>query len=124
MTTLSLKLKKGVACTALPLFAAAIAGPALAQTMVEPYVPQTNVTAPAHVIEIKGSMWISDHALGFCRLEVNAATGQRQILPSTCSTVAASPGQAAYDGNQYVYVPDASSNGLGVYRLTYDPNTK
>jgi hypothetical protein len=124
MTTLSLKLKKGVACTALPLFAAAIAGPALAQTMVEPYVPQTNVTAPAHVIEIKGSMWISDHALGFCRLEINAATGQRQILPSTCSTVAASPGQAAYDGNQYVYVPDASSNGLGVYRLTYDPNTK
>jgi hypothetical protein len=64
-------------------------------------------------------LWVSDHLLGFCRIDGAA------INASTCSTVAVKAGQPSYDpATNAVYLPDFSSKSAGVWRLTFDPGTE
>jgi hypothetical protein len=66
-----------------------------------------------------GHLWISDSVLGFCRVD---ATG---LNPATCDTSTAKPGQPAFDAvNNFVYLPDQSTAGVGVLRVTFDPRSE
>ena len=66
-----------------------------------------------------GHLWISDGALGFCRIDAGG------LNPATCDTSTAAPGQPAFDAaNNFVYLPDQSTRGLGVLRVTFDPTTE
>jgi cytochrome c peroxidase len=82
------------------------------------------VTAPGGAIQMGTHTWISDHLLGFCRLDT-AADGKLMLNASTCNTAAVGPGQPAFDpSTNSVYVPDLSSKSVGVWRLAFDPATE
>ena len=100
--------------------AATWAGAASAQTVTQ---VGTGIAAPAGIIKMGTTYWISDHLLGFCRINLPAnAIGTIEL--STCNTNAVSPGQAAFDPTRnFVYVPDNSSKSNGVWRLTFNPTT-
>jgi len=72
-----------------------------------------------------GHMWVSDHTLGFCRLDVmmpGVPGSLYGINSKTCSLAAVSPGQPSFDAaTNSVYLPDNSSKSQGVWRLTFDP---
>ena len=64
-----------------------------------------------------GHLWISDSALGFCRVDLAGL--------AACSTSAKTPGQPSYDPvTSSVYVPDWSATSLGVYRLHFNQATE
>jgi chitobiase/beta-hexosaminidase-like protein len=83
-----------------------------------------------------GHLWMADGAAGFCRMDANPAPGPQTppsaagapffMNTSTCNIFSATPGQSALDpkpqpdGTHIVYVTDASTRGLGLFRLTYD----
>jgi hypothetical protein len=85
-----------------------------------------------------GHLWQSDNLAGFCRIDVNPTPGASSPPTasgapffengSTCIVSAKKPGQPALDpvqqpdGTHYVYLPDDSTNGEGLFRVTYDPN--
>jgi hypothetical protein len=67
-------------------------------------------------------LWVSDHVSGLCRLDRNATTGKFAINAATCSLPVAAVGQPSFDpATSSVYVPDNSSKGTSVARLTFDP---
>lgn len=83
--------------------------------------PVVGASLPSGFIQIGAETWISDHLQGFCRLGPNG--------PEACVTTAAkAPGQAVAVASKlpngaavtYIYVPDTSSKGLGVWRLMHD----
>lgn len=76
--------------------------------------PVTGVTAPGGVIKLGSSFWVSDHLLGFCRMDDGG------VNQATCVADAASAGQASAAGG-FVFVPDNSSQGEAVWRYTFDP---
>ncbi|GGM22418.1 hypothetical protein [Deinococcus aerophilus] len=79
----------------------------------------TGLTAPAGFLRLGNDLWVSDHLLGFCRVDSG------RINSATCNTSAGSPGQAAYDpATGLVYVPDKSAKGSGVWRLKYNPTSR
>lgn len=91
----------------------------------------SGITSPSGTLNLPGSLgghlWISDHTLGFCRLDATAPGSPSPIAinPATCNIKALSPGQAAFDAtNNLVYVPDNSSKSQGVWRLRFDPTTE
>lgn len=73
-----------------------------------------------------GHMWVSDHALGFCRLDpMGAPSTLYAINASTCSLAVPAPGQPSFDPiTNSVYLPDSSAKSQGVWRLTFDPVTE
>lgn len=81
----------------------------------------TGLTLPAAIVQAGQDLWVSDHTLGFCKLVAGA------LDQNSCNLAAVSPGQAVFrpmptstDPSAGVfYVPDNSSKGQGVYRLTY-----
>jgi hypothetical protein len=80
------------------------------------------LNSPGGTVSMGSHLWVSDHVNGFCRMDRNAATGKFTINAATCSTVAASPGQASFDpATNSVYVPDNSTKGQAVYRLRFNP---
>ena len=85
----------------------------------------TGLNSPGGTVRLGGHLWVADHVNGFCRLDPNAATGKLAINTATCNTAALSPGQPAFDPvTNSVYVPDNSTKGNGVYRLSFNPTTE
>jgi hypothetical protein len=89
------------------------------------------LTAPGGLIRLGPDWWVSDHVLGFCRLDLNATAGLLRVNQSTCKTDAASPGQASFlqtnsptSGSGLVFVPDNSSKGQGIWRFPYTRGTR
>ena len=83
-----------------------------------------NLTLPSGLAKMGSHLWVSDHGLGFCRLDASKAGSAApfEINQTTCSPAATSPGQPAFDAvNNFVYVPDNSSKSQGVWRLSFDP---
>lgn len=85
----------------------------------------SGITAPSGTVWMGSSLWISDHLLGFCRLDPQPS-GTYAINQTTCTSLVApgivSPGQPTYDAaNKLVYVPDNTGKSRGVWRLTFDP---
>src|ERR671928_126943 len=82
-------------------------------------VPRDSVTMAPH-------LWIADHALGFCRVDPSAtAAGGNFVNQNACNLSANSPGQPTYDpSTNFVYVPDNSAKGQGVWRLTFNPTSQ
>lgn len=86
-------------------------------------------TAPSGSVWIGTHLWVSDRALGFCRLDDLGQDGALAINESTCSTDATWPGQPTYDPppadgsdwRHFVYVPDSWPGSQGVWRLELDP---
>ena len=80
------------------------------------------LNSPGGTVSMGSHLWVSDHVNGFCRLDKNAATAKFTINLATCSTAAASPGQATFDAaSNSVYVPDNSTQGTAVIRLKFNP---
>ena len=77
-----------------------------------------------------GHYWIADGAAGFCRLDANPTAGTTAapfvLNGNTCNIFSNKPGQSALDpkpqpdGTHILYVTDASTRGVGLFRLTYD----
>jgi len=94
----------------------------------------TNLTVPHGTVWMPGALgghfWISDHILGFCRLDPGLIPGTLVINAATCMgplQAATAPGQPTYDpATQSVYLPDvaAARQHAGVWRLTFDPATE
>ncbi|MGH9565145.1 MAG: hypothetical protein ACRD4I_04090, partial [Candidatus Angelobacter sp.] len=90
----------------------------------------SGITHPRGLLFLQSNWWVSDEALGFCRIDVNPISGAGSL--SNCfqpQTGSFFPGQADADdpdptnGNtQNVYVPDASPLGQTIYRLTFTPD--
>jgi hypothetical protein len=86
--------------------------------------PAGAATGTVYARRITGShLWVSDHALGFCRLDGPGADGTFAINQATCSLAATSPGQPAASGN-VVFVPDNAAKGRGVWRLSFNAGTE
>ena len=83
-----------------------------------------------------GHLWMSDSASGLCRMDANPAPGAQNPPTAagapffennaTCNVFSNKPGQSALDpkpqpdGTHILYVTDANTTGLGLFRLTYD----
>jgi hypothetical protein len=83
-----------------------------------------------------GHLWMADGAAGLCRMDTNPAPGVTSspsavgapffLNSATCNVFSTKPGQSALDpkpqadGTHIVYVTDAATRGVGVFRLTYD----
>jgi hypothetical protein len=83
------------------------------------------MTLPAGLVKVGADYWVSDHVSGFCKLIAGSTVSTPgSIDQSSCNRSQVSPGQAAASqpdpitGVTYVYVPDNSSNGTGVWRHT------
>ena len=84
------------------------------------------VTHPRGLLFLQSNWWVSDEALGFCKINIGAGGGAAmtncfQPVPGFI------PGQAAADapaanGSQNVYVPDSGHLNGGIYRLTFAPD--
>src|SRR5205085_10148475 len=62
---------------------------------------------------------ISTGARVVCRIHAGG------LNPATCDTSTATPGQPAFDAvNNFLYLPDESTAGVGVLRVTFDPRTE
>ncbi len=92
----------------------------------------SGITAPGGQVWMGSHLWVSDHGLGFCRLDpvLPGPGGNFSINPVTCIigdgiTGPASPGQPSFDPVlNFVYVPDNSNKGTGAWRLTFDNTTE
>lgn len=84
------------------------------------------ITSPGGSAMMGGHLWVTDHALGFCRLDPDAPPATTSsINQSFCNISAVSPGQPTFDSvNNFVYVPDNSSKSQGVWRLKFKPDTQ
>lgn len=82
----------------------------------------SGATGPAALVQAGTDLWVSDHALGFCRVASGAIDQTSCVLGG-----AVAPGQAAFLSAPvgtdltagFFYVPDLSSKSRGVYQYTY-----
>lgn len=108
------------ACADAPTSIPALRAPRMAVTNPAASLYASGVTNPAGTLRLGADLWVSDHALGFCRLATDAA-GAVAIDAASCVTAASSPGQATYDAaTNFVYIPDNATAGKGVWRLKFD----
>ena len=95
----------------------------------------TNLTVPEGTVWMPGALgghlWVSDHLLGFCRLDPTGLTTPPLAINSTTCMgplqAATAPGQPTYDpATQSVYTPDiaAARTNVGLWRLTFNPTTE
>ncbi len=90
----------------------------------------SKLTLPAGMLWLPGNLgghfWVSDNALGFCRLDSAVGGTTAAINATTCvGSNRGAAGQAAFDpANKFVYVPDSSAASQGVYRLAFNPATE
>jgi hypothetical protein len=89
----------------------------------------SGVTHPRGLLWLDSNWWVSDEALGFCRIDVNPISGAGTLSNCFQPDAGFIPGQTAADapdplnGNrQNVYVPDASGNTQSIYRFIFTPN--
>lgn len=82
--------------------------------------PATGATLPAAIVQVGAATWIADHLQGFCRLGpagLDQCVANAARAPGQAVAVPASLNGAAVT---QIYVPDTSSKGLGVWRLTHN----
>ena len=98
------------------------------------YMPQA--TDPHGELWLNGSsgghLWVADVLHGFCRMDVDPATGAVSI--STATNACAHPGQKSSqatldprpnaDGTLFVYTCDWATQSVGCYRMRFDPTTE
>jgi hypothetical protein len=82
------------------------------------------ITHPKGLLWLQSNFWVSDKALGFCRIDQGAVNGLSHCFKPTPLF---EPGQAAADnpsksGTQNVYVPDVSGSTNGIVRLLFTPD--
>lgn len=87
----------------------------------------SGVTHPRGLLWLKSNWWVSDEALGFCRIDQNPITGAGSLSHCFQPNVTFFPGQPAAAppdgaGKQIVYVPDASGISSSIYRFIFTPD--
>ena len=86
------------------------------------------VTHPRGLLWLNSNWWVSDEALGFCRIDQNPITGAGTLTNCFQADPTFIPGQAAADApnpvtlTQNVYVPDASGVTSSIYRFIFTPS--
>ena len=85
------------------------------------------VTHPRGLLWLQSNWWVSDEALGFCRIDINPLTGTGSLTNCFKPDAGFIPGQTAADApsatsQQNVYVPDESGNTGSIYRLLFTPD--
>src|SRR5689334_13761751 len=86
------------------------------------------VTHPRGLLWLNSNWWVSDEALGFCRIDQNLVTGLGTLTNCFQPAPGFIPGQPAADApagpgsTQNVYVPDASGLTTSIYRLIFTPS--
>jgi hypothetical protein len=88
----------------------------------------SGVTHPRGLLWLNSNWWVSDEALGFCRIDQNPITGQGALTTCFQADQTFIPGQPAASqpdpangGQQIVYVPDASGFSTSIYRFIFTP---
>jgi hypothetical protein len=84
------------------------------------------VTHPRGLLWLNSNWWVSDEALGFCRIDQNPITGAGTLNACFQPDATFIPGQTAAgapdaNGVQVVYVPDASGVTANIYRFLFTP---
>ncbi len=88
----------------------------------------SGVTHPRGLLWLNSNWWVSDEALGFCRIDQNPITGAGTLTNCFQADPTFIPGQPAADapnavtGTQNVYVPDASGVTSSIYRFIFTPS--
>jgi hypothetical protein len=92
----------------------------------------SGVTHPRGLLWLNSNWWVSDQALGFCRIDVNPLTGAGTLTNCFQADATFIPGQPAASapdpttGVQMVYVPDSQNPALGgtanIYRFIFTPD--
>jgi hypothetical protein len=87
----------------------------------------SGITHPRGLLWLNSNWWVSDEALGFCRIDQNPITGIGSLSNCFQPDPTFFPGQTAASkptatGQQTVYVPDASGNTSNIYRFLFTPN--
>ena len=89
----------------------------------------SGITHPRGLLWLRSNWWVSDEALGFCRIDTNPITGAGSL--SHCfkdvTNINFFPGQPAAAppdgaGRQIVYVPDASGFTSSIFRFIFTPD--
>jgi hypothetical protein len=79
-------------------------------------------TLPSGIVKVGADYWVSDHALGFCRLVPGSNGAPGYVDQTNCAFGPVSTGQAASapacdTAANYAFVPDNSTKGQGVWRF-------
>jgi hypothetical protein len=89
----------------------------------------SGITHPRGLLWLKSNWWVSDEALGFCRIDQNPITGAGSLShcfqdPNNASFFPGQPAAAPPDGagRQVVYVPDASGLTSNIFRFVFTPD--
>ncbi len=87
----------------------------------------SGITHPRGLLFLQNNWWVSDEALGFCRIDQNPITGAGTLSHSFHPDPSFIPGQTAATkpdgtGSQFVYVPDASGFTSNIYRFIFTPD--
>ncbi|HEX7286982.1 MAG TPA: hypothetical protein VF532_12415 [Candidatus Angelobacter sp.] len=89
----------------------------------------SGVTHPRGLLWLNSNWWVSDEALGFCRIDVNPISGAGTLTNCFQADPTFIPGQTAASppdplnlNRQIVYVPDASGNTAAIYRFIFTPS--
>jgi len=88
----------------------------------------SGVTHPRGLLWLNSNWWVSDQALGFCRIDVNPLSGAGTLTNCFQADNTFFPGQPAASapdattGVQTVYVPDASGVTSNIYRFIFTPD--
>jgi hypothetical protein len=86
----------------------------------------SGITHPRGLLWLRTNWWVSDEALGFCRIDQNPITGIGSLTNCFQPNGTFMPGQTAAAppnalGQQVVYVPDISGSA-SIYRLIFTPD--
>jgi hypothetical protein len=89
----------------------------------------SGITGPAGLLWIPGGLgghlWVSDGALGLCRVDFNPLTATSTLTNCLPAKIVLSPAQTVFDSrNNLLYVADKSAKALGVVRLQFNPLTE
>jgi hypothetical protein len=87
----------------------------------------SGITHPRGLLFLQSNWWVSDEALGFCRIDQNLITGATSLSHCFQPDATFFPGQPAAAkpnalGQQIVYVPDASGVSSNIYRFIFTPD--
>src|SRR6185437_15096644 len=88
----------------------------------------SGVTHPRGLLWLNSNWWVSDEALGFCRIDQNPITGFGTLTNCFQPDPSFIPGQPAADApagaglTQNVYVPDASGLTSQIFRFIFTPS--
>jgi hypothetical protein len=84
----------------------------------------SGITQPRGLNWIATHAWVSDAVSGFCRIDPGAP-GVAALSNCFKPSLTFAPGQATYDPvTNMIYVPDANTASLGIFRISFIPGTE